>query len=178
MSRVIAEILSYRSYRILSILRNLPNRNHHWPAWFQQRTETTTWPDGLGLLIRANRLGSILHPQAAAPASNWQNLGGPLCWFLSIRQNILLRNELEAAGLSKSPRVKHFLLLSGGSLFLLHSLQHLEHFGSWTVNKSAKTQAKQPGSMELILAAAGYGLPPEEKALKGAASTGKVKKPQ
>ena len=34
--------------------------------------------------------------------------------------------------------------------------------------KSPRHRQKQPVSMELILAAAGYGLPPEEKVLKGA----------
>ena len=51
------------------------------------------------------------------------------------------------------------------------SLWHLEHLSTLKQEQSTKSprhKQKQPGLMELILAAAGYGLPPEEKALKGA----------
>ena len=53
---------------------------------------------------------------------------------------------------------------------MLHLLQHLEHLsmlGQEQSTKSPRHNRKQPGPMELILEAAGYGLPPEEKAFKG-----------
>ena len=79
-----------------------------------------------------------------------------------------------------SPRVKRFFLPFEGWFSFLLSLQHSEHLS--TLGKNSRqnrqdTTQKQRESMELILAAAGYGLPPEKRCLKEPMSTGKVKKP-
>ena len=101
-------------------------------------------------------------------------------YFCCATLTSFLETNWKWLGFPISPRVKRFFLPFGGWFSFLLSLWHLEHLSTLGQEQSIKSprhRQKQQRSMELILAAAGYGLLPEKRCLKEPTSTGKVNKP-